>query len=67
MIVPQTSWGMTPPHLQQLRLRAQTFGAELHHRVGAEGVSDAILTERAEPQRQAALQLEGRDEDGLMT
>lgn len=55
------------PYFQQLCLSAQAFGAELHHRVRTKGVSDAILAERAKPQRQAALQLKGRNEDGLMT
>ena len=54
------------PHLEDLSLRAQALGAELHDRVGAEGVSDAVLTERAQPQRQAGLQLKRRDEDGLV-
>lgn len=53
--------------LQHLCLGAQALGAELHDRVGAEGVSDLVLTERAQPQRQRALQLQGRDEDGLVT
>lgn len=38
--------------LQYLCLCAQAFSAELHDRVGAEGVSDLILTECAQPQRQ---------------
>ena len=41
--------------LQHLCLRAEAFGAQLHDRVGAEGVSDLVLTERAQPQRQWAL------------
>lgn len=53
--------------LQHFCLGAQAFGAELHDRVGAEGVSDLVLTERAQPQRQRALQLQGRDKDGLVT
>ncbi len=53
--------------LQHLCLGAQAFGAELHDGVGAEGVSDLVLTERAQPQRQRALQLQGRDKDGLVT
>lgn len=53
--------------LQHLCLGSQTFGAELHHRVGAEGVSDLVLTERAQPQRQRALQLQRRNKDGLVT
>lgn len=53
--------------LQHLCLGAQTFGAELHNRVGAEGVSDLVLTEHAQPQRQRALQLQRRDKDGLVT
>lgn len=58
---------MCSPCLEQIGLRSQSFRAELHHRVGAEGVSDAVLTERTQPQRQAALQLKGRNQDGLMT
>jgi len=53
-------------YLELLRLRAQALGAELHDRVGAEGIPDAVLTQRAEPQGQAALQLKGGDEDGLV-
>lgn len=37
--------------LQHLRLGAQAFGAQLHDGVGAEGVSDLVLTERAQPHR----------------
>lgn len=54
-------------YLEQLSLSSQPFSAELHDRVGAEGVPDAVLTERAQPQRQAALQLEGRNQDRLVT
>lgn len=53
--------------LQHFRLRAQAFGAQLHDRVGAEGVSDLVLTERAQPQRQWTLQLQRRNKDGLVT
>lgn len=53
--------------LQHLRLGAQAFGAELHDRVGAECVSDFVLTERAQPHRQRAFQLQRRDKDGLVT
>ena len=53
--------------LQHLCLGAQAFGAELHDRVGAESVSDLVLTERAQPQRQRALKLQGWDKDGLVT
>lgn len=58
---------MCDPDLQHLCLGAQAFGAQLHDRVGAEGVSDLVLTERAQPQRQRALQLQGGDKDGLVT
>ena len=54
------------PYLEELRLRSQALGAELHDGVGAEGVPDAVLAQGAEPQRQAGLQLEGRDQDGLV-
>lgn len=37
--------------LQHLRLSAQAFGAQLHNGVRAEGVSDLVLTERAQPHR----------------
>ena len=70
----KTGWGTTSlgvyvcdSDLQHLRLRAQAFGAELHDGVGAERVSDLVLTQRAQPQRQRALQLQGGDKDGLVT
>lgn len=53
--------------LQDLRLGAEAFGAELHDRIRAKGVSDLVLTERAQPHRQRALQLQGRNKDGLVT
>lgn len=53
--------------LQHFRLRAQAFGAQLHDRVGAEGVSNLVLTERAQPQRQWTLQLQRGNKDGLVT
>lgn len=56
-----------PSYLEQLSLSSQPFSAELHDRVGTEGVPDAVLTECAQPQWQAALQLEGRNQDGLVT
>lgn len=59
--------GKVPSYLEQLSLSSQPFSAQLHDGVGAEGVPDAVLTERAEPQREAALQLEGRNQDGLVT
>lgn len=62
-----TSTYHAPYYLEQLSLSSQPFSAELHDRVGAESVPDAVLTERAQPQRQAALQLEGRDQDRLVT
>lgn len=61
------SWVQAESDLQNLRLSAEAFGAELHDRVRAEGVSDLVLTERAQPQGQWALQLQGWDKDGLMT
>lgn len=54
-------------HLQHLCLGAEALGAQLHDRVGAESVSDLVLTERAQPQRQRTLQLQRRDKDGLVT
>lgn len=57
----------TEPDLQNLCLSAEAFGAELHDRVRAEGVSDLVLTECAQPHGQWALQLQGWDKDGLMT
>lgn len=54
-------------YLQQLRLSTQAFGAELHDRIRAEGVSNTILTQCAQPQGQWDLQLHRRNQDGLVT
>ena len=48
-------------HFEYLCLRAYPLGAELHDRVGAEGVSDPVLAQGAQPQGQTALQLQRRD------
>ena len=39
------------PHLERVSLCAQALGAELHDRVGTEGVSDLVLAQGAQPQR----------------
>lgn len=48
----QNYFGVYDSDLQHLCLGAQAFSAELHDRVGAEGVSDLVLTEGAQPQWQ---------------
>lgn len=53
--------------LQSVRLQAQTFSAQLHDAVGAEGVPDFVLTDGRQPERRVHLQLGRRDEDGLVT
>lgn len=54
-------------YLQQLGLSTQAFGAELHDRIRAEGVSNTILTQCAQPQGQWDLQFHRRNQDGLVT
>ena len=52
--------------LERLGLQAQSFGAELHDAVGAEGVSHLQLADGQQPQRRVGLQLHGGDQDGLV-
>lgn len=52
--------------LERLGLQAQSFGAELHHAVGAEGVSHPQLADGQQPQRRVGLQLHRGDQDGLV-
>ena len=44
-------------YLEGLGLEAQALGAELHDRVGAEGVPDLVLADRQQPQSRVHLQL----------
>ena len=62
-----TANGRCEPDLEHLGLGSQALGAQLHDGVGAEGVSDLVLAEGAQPHRQGALQLQRGDEDGLVT
>lgn len=55
------------PHLQHLHLVPQAFSAEFHHRVGAEGVPYLVLVDGGQPEEEVVLQLQRRDQDGLVT
>lgn len=55
-----------PTDLERLGLQAESFGAELHDAVGAEGVSHPHLADGQQPQRRVGLQLHRRDQDGLV-
>lgn len=67
-IKPALRVGASPEsYLQRVRLQAQTFRAQLHDAVGAEGVSHFVLTDGRQPERRVGLQLGRRDEDGLVT
>lgn len=52
--------------LERLSLQAESFGAELHDTVGAEGVSHPKLADSQQPQCRVGLQLHRRDQDGLV-
>lgn len=51
---------------QSFSLGAQAFGAHLHHRIRTERHSYFILTDRWQPQRRIGLQLQRRNQNGLM-
>lgn len=54
-------------YLQRVGLQAEAFGAELHDAVGAESVSDFVLTDGRQPEGRVHLQLRRWDQDGLVT
>ncbi len=54
-------------YLESVSLQAEAFGAELHDAVGAESVSDFVLTDGWQPESWIHLQLGRRDQDGLVT
>ena len=52
--------------LQRFSLQTESFGAQLHDAVGAEGVSHPQLADGQQPQRRVGLQLHRGDQDGLV-
>lgn len=54
-------------YLEHVGLQAKAFGAQLHDAVGAEGVSNFVLTHGWQPERRIHLQLRWRYQDGLVT
>ena len=52
--------------LERFGLQPESFGAQLHDAVGAEGVSHPQLADGQQPQRRVGLQLHRGNQDGLV-